>query len=212
MEIEKLSTAELEKLLNERKAKEQDEKNANRKRYETLKEDTINSLCASAQGLEDIVTKFKIQAFGELCSLYELLQEYSKRHNDGKGNFTLENAGQTLKVEFSKQQLGYFDERANQAEKHIIDFVNKQFAGDAKTKRLITSLLERKKGKLDIKLVQKLYAMENEYDDPNWKEGIKLLKESWTPSDTKDYIRFWRKDDGVYKIINLNFSSIKLTA
>jgi hypothetical protein len=209
MNITELTTEQLEKMLNDRRAQEAEGKNKKRKDYEALKDSTINSLAYYAVNLEEVIKTFKVKAFDELSSLYELLQEYSKRHQDGKGNFSLENADQTFKIEFARQECGYFDERANQAEKHIIDFVNSFFAKQPETKQLITNLLERKKGALDIKLVQKLYSMEDTYQDANWKQGIQLLKESWTPAETKDYIRFWRKVNGQWFSINLNFSSIK---
>lgn len=209
--INELSVEELEQFLNEKRAEQVEAANKKRQSYEQLKETTINTLCEQAELMNGYLERFKRSAFNDLDAIYQLLQEYSTRHDDGKGNFTLENEAKTFKVVFARQQLGYFDERADQAEKHIIDFVNKQFAGDAKTKKLITSLLERKKSKLDIKLVQKLYAMENDYDDANWKEGIRLLKESWQPSESRDYVRFFKKVDGAYRLINLNISSINLS-
>jgi len=207
-----LTLEELENLLNNKKEEANVQANQKRKAYEDTKNSVIIDLCQKALGLNAALKAFKKQAFEDLGALYELLQEYSKRHSDGKGNFTVETQDGTYKIEFSRQNLGFFDERADQGERHIIDFVNSQFSGDPTTKKLITSLLERSKDKLDIKLVQKLYAMEADYQDNNWKEGIKLLKESWTPSNTKDYIRFFRKVNTAWVSIDINFSSIKWEA
>jgi transposase InsO family protein len=67
----------------------------------------------------------------------------------------------------------------------------------------------RKKGELDINLVQKLYAMEDRFQDENWKRGIELLKESYSFSHSKDYIGFEVKNDkGEWLPINLQFSNI----
>ncbi|SIT25475.1 Protein of unknown function [Chryseobacterium ureilyticum] len=69
------------------------------------------------------------------------------------------------------------------------------------------SLLERKKGSLDILLVQKLYSMEDRFEDQNWKEGIRLLKESYSYNLSKDYVSFYKRDENnVWELINLNFS------
>ena len=71
------------------------------------------------------------------------------------------------------------------------------------------SLLERKKGELDIQLVQKLYAMENRFQDENWKRGIELLKESFQSSHSKDYINFEQRNaSGEWQNINLQFSNL----
>lgn len=208
--VDELTDEQLEALLKERQAKKALEVNQKRTSYESLKEETINALCRWALEVSDDLMVFKINAFNDMQALYALLQDYSARHADGEGNFSIESADGNFKIEYSRQERGGFDERSIQAEKHIIDFVNKQFAGDPTTRKLIMSLLERKKGALDINLVQKLYSMENDYQDENWQQGIRLLKESWNPSESKDYIRFKQKVNNEWKLINLNFASISL--
>lgn len=208
-QVASLSTEELEELLNKRKESERLERQQKRHAYESLKEETVFNLSTSAIKMHAQMKAFKEKVFADMSSLYDLLQDYSDRHRDGKGNFSIESADQKFRISFKNQNLGYFDERANQAEKHIIDFVNKRFADDPATKKLITTLLERKKGKLDIKLVQKLYAMEDDYDDENWKIGIKLLKESWQSGGSKSYVNFETKDqEGKWVPVVLNMAAI----
>ncbi len=207
LDIQNLSEEQLEALLNEKRAAKVAQEKQEREAYESLKTQTVRELVLDAQGLSKVLKAFKDKAFEQMKTQYDLLCKYSKRHEGGKGNFTLELA-EGIRVKFSNQDLGFFDERSAQAEKHIIDFVNSHYKDHGRTKQLITSLLERKKGKLDIKLVQKLYAMEETFDDQNWKEGIRLLKESWTSSESKSYITFESKVDGEWQNINLNFSSI----
>jgi len=202
--LDQLTTEQLELLLNERKKHEQEQREAERKGYETLKEDTILKLTAQANTLSEMLKDFKNKAFEEANTLYGLLQNYSKRHADGKGSFTVKSADGSIVMSLKRQELGTFDERSVQAEKHIKDFIMNKFNGDQDAKDMIMGILERKKGYLDIKQIQRLYAMENRFDDPNWKEGIKLLKESWTPSQSKDYLSFTVNG----KPILLDFASI----
>lgn len=207
--VKKLSTDELRRMLAEQEAEEIKEREAKRMAYEALKEDTVNELVGIADKLNAELSEFKKKAFDSMGTIYEMLLEYSKRRDADKGNFTLTSLNGELKIEFAKQEQGKFDERAGQAEKHIIDFVERQFKEDLGTKDLITSLLERKKGSLDIKLVQKLYKLEDRYSDASWKEGLKLLKESWQPGESKSYIRFYRKDsNGTWQDVVLSFPSI----
>lgn len=176
-----------------------------RKDYENLKKETIAELSPIAEDLSLQLARFKDKAFSQLATLYELLQDYSKRHADGKGNFQIEN--EDFRIMFKRQGKGSFDERSHQAEKHIIDFVNSKFEDDMDTRDLIMSLLERKKGDLDIQMVQKLYSMEDRFDDDNWREGIRLLKESYSYNHSKDYVSFFKKSrNNAWEAINLNFS------
>lgn len=207
-QIEDISIDELKSILAKKEAEESNKKAIARKAYEELKDNTIRELVPAAQKLSEQLSQFKQRAFSDMDALYEILCSYSKRHADGKGNFSVEVAS-GMKITYKRQESGFFDERSQQAEKHIIDFVNSYYRDHDRTKELITSLLERKKGSLDIRLVQKLYSMETAFDDKNWHEGIRLLKESWQPSETRSYITFELKGkDGKWESINLNFASL----
>lgn len=207
IDLSQLSPEELQAELDRRNADIIAGKQRQRKAYEDLKEQTIISLCTGAITINETLKAFKLKAFEDMQTIYEMLKEYSSRHADGKGNFRIEHGN--YRVSYKRQGKPTFDERSHQAEKHIIDFVNSKFENDVDTKDLVMSLLERKKGELDINLVQKLYAMEDRFQDENWKRGIELLKESYSFSHSKDYIGFEeRNDKGEWLPINLQFSNI----
>ena len=207
IDLSQLSPEELQAELDRRNADIIAGKQRQRKAYEDLKEQTIISLCTSALTINETLKAFKLKVFEDMQTIYEMLKEYSSRHADGKGNFRIEHGN--YRVSYKRQGKPTFDERSHQAEKHIIDFVNSKFENDVDTKDLVMSLLERKKGELDINLVQKLYAMEDRFQDENWKRGIELLKESYSFSHSKDYIGFEVKNDkGEWLPINLQFSNI----
>lgn len=200
-----LTTEELEAELQKRKSVEAQEREQKREEYESLKKTVITDLAPFAEQLSENLAAFKNKAFADMGSLYDLLKDYSKRHQDGKGNFQIED--ENYRILFKRQGKGSFDERSHQAEKHIVDFLTSKYEGDQDTKDLIMSLLERKKGSLDILLVQKLYSMEDRFEDQNWKEGIRLLKESYSYNLSKDYVSFYKRDENnMWELINLNFS------
>lgn len=207
VDLSQMSDAEFEAEMKRRNLARVEQQEKLKKDYEDLKKETVMSLCADAIFLNEKLKCFKTKAFSDMQTVYEILKEYSNRHKDGKGNFQLEHGN--FRVSYKRQGKPHFDERSHQAEKHIIDFVNTKFENDVDTKDLVMSLLERKKGELDINLVQKLYAMENRFQDENWKRGIELLKESYSYSHSKDYIGFETKNDkGEWQTINLQFSNI----
>ncbi|MGG5507926.1 MULTISPECIES: DUF3164 family protein [unclassified Myroides] len=205
--VTEMTTEELTKELEKRNEQQRIEREKHRNAYEGLKKESIINLCGIAKHISSDLKDFKKQAFETMQTVYVLLQEYSERHSDSKGNFRIQDGD--LRITYRKQGKGFFDERADQAEKHIIDFVNTRFESDADTKDLIFSLLERKKDELDINLIQKLYALEDRFDDNNWTKGIALLKESYSYNHSKDYILFEERDkNGAWKNISLNFAAI----
>ncbi|UFK27491.1 DUF3164 family protein [Elizabethkingia phage TCUEAP3] len=207
IDLKSVSAEELEAALAEKKETERLAREKQRTDYEALKKETIDELAPIAEDLHLQLSRFKGKAFSQIGALYELLQVYSKRHQDGKGNFEISN--EDYKIQFKRQGKGTFDERSHQAEQHIIDFINNRFGGDADTRDFIMLCLERKKGALDVDQVQKLYSMEDRFNDENWKEGIKLLKESYSFIHSKDYVTVSKKDrNGAWKPLVLNFSSL----
>ncbi len=206
-DLSSLTIDDLQAELNKRTENERKKHQLQREAYEDMKEDVVMSLVAIAEAQHAQLKEFKLHAFESMQTLYALLLEYSSRHADTKGNFRVEFGN--CRVNYVKKGIATFDEKADQAEKHIIDFINTQFAEQEDSRDLIMSLLERTKGSLDVNSIQKLYAMEDRFTDPNWVKGIELLKESYNYSYSKDYIRFEKRDEkGEWKTINLQFSSI----
>jgi hypothetical protein len=205
IDLSQLSAEELEAALAQKKENDRQERENKRINYEALKSDTIKDLAPFAASLSEMIETFRDKAFKELGTLYGLLQEYSNRHKDGKGNFQIED--DKFKIQFKRQGKGVFDERSVQAEKHIVDFINNRFGGDDDTRDFIMLALERRNGDLDNLQVQKLYSMEDRFNYENWREGIRLLKESYSYNHSKDYISFYKKgDNNEWQGINLNFS------
>lgn len=188
--ISELSTAELEALIEQRKQQELHAKNKKREDYQKLREEVVSEMIQESSILSNQLKNFKTKVFAQLETMYALLQEHSDRHADGKGNFTLETEDRLMQVAFRRQDNTRFDERATQAEKHILDFLTSQFGDNAPTSKLIRKLLERKKGQLEKDEVLKLISMKDDFDNENWKKGIELLQESIVPGDTKFYAQF----------------------
>lgn len=213
--LEGLSSAEIEAFLEKKKEEERLLNKAKQESYEALKEQNIQELFNAAMKVENLLACFKAESFEKLNCMDEMLKEYAKaekKPRKGKKepvSYQLLSADQTIRIQFSQQQLGTFDERSKMAESLIIEFVRKRFAEDEESQELILSLLERKNGQFDPRLVQKLYKMENTFADENWKQGLKLLRESYQLTDSKDYITFYHRTsvENKWKLVNLNFSS-----
>ena len=207
IDLTQLSDEQFEAEMKRREQEKQKKANEQREAYDALKTETVVTLSDIAKAFSKDLKEFKTNSFEAMQTMYAMLQEYSSRYADGKGNFRLEVGD--YRVSYRRQGRATFDEKAYQAEKHIIDFINSKFSNEKDTKDFIMAMLERKKGELDINLIQKLYAMEDRFDDENWKKGISLLKESYQYSHSKDYILFEERNaNGDWQNINLQFSNL----
>ncbi len=208
MTIDELSTDELAKALAKRQKQERELANKKRSAYEKKRDKTTVKLCTAAKKVSAGLRDFKEKAFADMEELYAELAEYSKRHADKDGSFAIESADGRFKITYRRDDNSFFDERSEQAERHIVDFLNTRYNGDQDTRDLISSLMERTKGKLDIKLVSRLYSMESRFNDANWIEGIKLLKESFRKGETKHYINFYERVNTEWQYIPMAFSKV----
>lgn len=207
--VNELTTAELTALLQQKQAEETAKRVKAREAYESLRDADVKRMVLEAQGLHDALGKFKMEAFNDIGTLYEMLQEHSARHAGGKGNVTLDSSDGQFRIAFKRQDQTRFDERSTQAEAHIMDFLLEEYPEGSNTSKMIRLMLERKKGELDKNNVLKLMAMKDDFDNANWKKGLELLQESIVPDHTRFYAEFYfRSVDGEWMPIVLNFSRL----
>jgi hypothetical protein len=82
-------------------------------------------------------------------------------------------------------------------------------ASDEFVKELVDTAFSNSKGALDAKKVLSLLKHRTKIKNVLFQEALNLIEESIRRPDSKTYYRVWTKDeDGKYKNIDLNFSSI----
>lgn len=210
----KPTIAELEAQLAELKEAEKKEREQKRRAYKNSKEALINELGNEALELHKLLTDFKNRAMQRLADFRIEMLEYGdlRGGNKNKGNFELKN--EKFKINYTNQVIKSFNELSKVAEQHINEFL-KSFLKkkDKKTHDFISNIMERDEasGQFDIDMINRLYTMEDSFDDPNWKLGIKLFKESYVPANTAQYSRFAILDPatGVWTNLVLDFAKIK---
>ena len=212
-QIEEMSTEQLEKLLAERKKSERLEAQKKKEQYERSRNVMIHHQVSAAIRLRDDLKAFKEQAFGTMLKFYEEMLAYGDVKKDGKGNFQLISDDQQYKIIFANQIKAGFDERAEMAEAKLKEFLNTTVKKrDLGLHGIIMGLLERNEvsGAFDIKLINRLVQMEDKFDDVNWKDAIRLFKESYQEQGTSSYIRFYERDNAQqsWTLINLNLASV----
>lgn len=204
-----LSLEEIEALALQKRAEVNDKKLKARQAYESLRNDSVKEIVQKAIDVNGILSAFKAESFTGIETLYEMLQEHSDRHANGKGNVTLDTSDGKYRVVFRRSDQTRFDERATQAEAHVLDFLTSEYPEGSNTSKLIRSLLERKKGALDKNLVLKLIGMKNDFENEHWRKGIELLQESIVPDYTKYYAEyFYRNEENEWIPIVLSFSRL----
>ncbi|MBA9078966.1 DUF3164 family protein [Rufibacter quisquiliarum] len=210
--LKEVPTEELERLLALRKQEEKFEKQRQREQYEAEEHQLVVHLTENANKLHGALAGFKKVCFDRLKEHYEKLKAYGGVSEANKGNFSIKSADGLMKVEYSKQVGKGFDARASLAEERLKMFLESFVrVKDKRMYKMVTSLLERNAvtGDFDIKLINRLYKMEEDFDNQDWKEAIRLFKESYTEQKTTNYVRFFLADEnGKLQPLSLNFASL----
>eukprot|EP01038_Epipyxis_sp_PR26KG_P000918 gene918-1293_t len=140
------------------------------------------------------------------------LANYGKIRGNSKGGFSVSDRNDTMKVTRRRDTEPVWDERSTKA----IELI-KEFLGDAIKKRdldmyeILMGFLERnEKGDLEYARVMDLYKHEAKFDDERWKEGLRLIKESFSNHLKGFGYEFkFRNDEG--KSVNMSIAIIPIT-
>lgn len=213
IDLNKLSTAELEALLEKKKAEEHNIALKRREAYEGIRSelltrmaDRVDRVCFDAKAFADECAR-------ESTAFRGVLNEYGQLKNPGQMSFTIRD--DKFKWEVKSNKVKRFDERADAAAARLIEFlqawIQKQKDGvDNPMYQLAMTLLERNKyGDLDYKSVSKLYDLESRFNDPEYTDIMNLFKESHLVEGTAINHYFYKRDDlGVWRKLEPSFNRL----
>lgn len=206
-----LTTAELEALLKNRKASEAKKLEKERAEYEKNRDEKIFAMITTAKALYRELGEFKQFCHIEMDNQAVKLSEYGKIRSNSKGGFSISDSEDTMRVKRRRDTEPAWDERSSKAIELIKEFLSDTIKKrDVKLHEILLSFLERNaNGDLEYSRVMDLYKHEDKFDDPRWKEGLRLIKESFSNHLKGFGYEFKFKDDqGHWENILLNFSSL----
>ncbi|MBA4196553.1 MAG: hypothetical protein C0459_03265 [Chitinophaga sp.] len=163
-----------------------------------------------------------------LQELYELMNEATteirmmiKAEHDLKGksvkdkkresSITWFSFNKSLKIEADMHDIVKWNPTL-MAEAHELlkDFLGKSLNADKEfIGELVMEAFSNSKGVIDSKMIFKLLKYENKLKNAKYSKACQLMREAQDIDKTKMYQRVWEKmEDGSYRNINLNFSSL----
>ncbi|MFK5855407.1 MAG: DUF3164 family protein [Bacteroidota bacterium] len=167
-----------------------------------------NRILKKAMTLNSQIAKFKNESFNLCDKLHTALLKQNNIKVDGKGNYTLTSFDKSIKIEVSLQKRVEFDDRITLAHEKIKEFLIAK-TGDAghEIQEIINHAFQVDKGRMDTKRILGLFKYKITHK--LWLEAMELVKQSISTNVSNRYMRIWQKgDNGEYKAVDLNFSSI----
>lgn len=201
----------MEQLAKEEKAKRV-ERNKRRKTYEKNREKRIQKSIKGLLRVEKIISDFKDEISEMMAQQHLELDEFGLIPTKSKGGFSILSNDGNFKITRSRDTDPKWDETALKGAQIIKEFLIErgEFSGDQETQKLLMSLLQKnEQGDLEFSKVMILLQHEDTYQDVNWKEGLRLLKEGYHVEFKRFGYQFHKKDsEGKFKPVIINFSNL----
>lgn len=202
IDLSKLTPEEKMKLLQELSEEQKQETSRRREAYEGLRMDYIHRIKNAVYKYLTEGSQFKKWLKEESEAWFSIMKEYGKLKRDEQMGFTLQD--DEFKYQVKGNRVKGFDERADIAEKRLVEFLNDYVKNSEKgTKdpmyKLAMMMIQRNEmGDLDYKSISRLYELESDFNSPDYSEIMQLFKESNTVE--KTVINFYFEEKNEYNI------------
>jgi len=198
LNVNDLTNAEKKELLKQLSTSQNKEALKNKRVFEKAKSKFINDVKKRVKKYVFDTKQFKDWLRGVAEDFQVLLKEYGKLNREEQLGFTVQD--EDFKFIVKGNRIKRFDERADIAEKRLVDYLKKYIEASSNGKKnpiysLAMSLLQRNEsGDLDYKSISKLYELESEFNDPEYTDIMNLFRESNVVEGTVINFYFEEKD------------------
>ena len=199
MDIDKLSEKEREELLSRLSAEKKLKESAKRKNYQKMRNRFIASTEKRVRKYVKEGMALKKWLHDEADTFYNAMKGYGELKRDEQLGFTVGN--DNFRIQVKGNRVKRFDERADIAEKRLIDYLNRWIQSKGEGERnpvykLAMSLLQRTEaGDLDYKSISRLYELEQDFNDTEYTSIMQLFRESNIVEGTVVRFYFEEKDE-----------------
>lgn len=212
MNLEDLTPEQLEELAAKKRKEAAEKRRIEREAFETTLETTASQMVRDAVALSEKLSEFYEKCTNDLNAMRDILNEYGMIKANSKGGFHLKTKDGNFKIVYRYKTLCDWDVRAEKAEELLKDFLKDVvLKRDLDAYEVIMALLEKNKyGNLEFSRIQTLYSQADRFDDPRWKESIRLFQESFVKTGSKMSLEFYKRagENGKWEPIPLNLSNI----
>lgn len=213
IDFSKVSSADLELLLEQKKQQEHDEKQKRREAYQGIRANVVMSLEQKVRQVVSDVMGLFAYVSDETTAFRQIMGDYGQLRTDNQMSYTLQEGN--FKIEVKTNKVKKFDERADVAAARLIEFLRAWIAGKEKgtddpVYQLAMTLIERNKyGDLDYKSISKLYDLEESFNTADYSAILTLFKESHLVEGTATNFYFWERSEmGVWKKLEPSFNRL----
>lgn len=209
MTAEEKAQFEVFKAEQARKAREQKRKE-NREAYAAIVDEQIEDAIPKLLELSEGISALKTTVLSNFQQVLAMKSEIMEMSRPGQYSHTFTNSAADKRITLGVNTVDAYRDTVEDGIEMVRRFIE-SLAKDDNSRALVNAvmrLLSRdQRGTLKASRVLQLRKMAEESGDEQFREGVRIIEESYQPTITKTYIRAERKDkNGAWKTIPLGMT------
>jgi hypothetical protein len=175
-----------------------------------LRDQTVRRIADEAMKMKDVLAAFKRRIRDDIYTFVELsANRFGKSWGGKKGNITLTTYDGKYRLIVAMNERLVFDERLQVARKIIGDCLDKWSDGARPEIRMLVNDAFQVDKAGNISAARVLGLRRLEIQDDEWREAMRAITESIQVSGSKQYLRFYERDEqGEYIQIPLDVAAL----
>lgn len=182
---------------------------------ERMKESIAGGILKEALKIEKCLFDFHAKLSADFNKVFnQMLEDFKLKYNKErkiKGAYTWFNFDKSIKIEASINDIIRWDEAMmHEAREQLDDYLNQNLTDSNELIReLAQAAFSNSKGMIDTGKVFQILKYEDKIRHKSFQRACLLMRNAQSVVNSKKYMRVWvREDDGSYRNVNLNFSSL----
>ena len=186
-----------------------------RETYAQMVDEELESAIPELVNLSAGIKAVKDTVFGNFAAIIDMKAELFGTKDGGQYSHTFTNSDSTLRLTLGVNTVDGYRDTVEDGIAMVRGYIE-SLATDDKTQALVSAvlrLLSRDgQGNLKASRVLQLRKMAEDSGDEQFLEGVRIIEESYQPSETRRYIRAQRKDPrtGAWRNIPLGITDVDL--
>lgn len=196
-----ISGAELEefKAFKAEKAKQEaaEARKAQRETYQQMVDEELAAAVPELRALSEQIKTVKDTTFGNFAAVLDMKAEVVGFKEDGQFSHTFTNSDSTLRLTLGVNTVDGWTDMAESGIAMVRHYLE-SLATDDKTAALVNAVMKLlskdRQGNLNASKVLQLQKMAEDSHDEQFIEAVKIIRESYQPTETRRYIRAQYRD------------------
>lgn len=212
VEMTKEEADELARLRADRAAQEAaNQRRADRDAYRKLTQEFVAKYAPRLLELSEAMQQIKTEVFRDSQDLIEMKRRLAEV-KDGQRSHTWMSEDSSCRITVGNHKRDTWDDLADVGVSKIKNYLS-SLAESEKERQLVDVILgllsQDKQGNLRADKVLQLKQYTEQIEDPEFREGVRILTESYRPELSKQYIRVEVKDEaGAWNMIPLSVTEV----